>query len=526
MTRVLAVALLAAGCLDGSAAYHCDADHVCDKDLRCISGLCAGPDGNCPSGFRWDSSAGPQSGQCSETPDIGVDPNCGNGTLEPGEYCDPGMGSPQPCPSAADCDDGEPCTNDVLLPPNDVCHQICAHTYEKLDDGVACPLRDGGVPGTCYKHTCCTGCWNGNDCRGGETLAACGTHGKACADCPVDGGGGCVTPTCTAGACAPRPAPEGSQCAGGTCHHGACCNGCVADGGVCLPGTVDQACGAMGNGCATCMAGPCGAVDGGVGGRCANCAPKCANLQCGDDSCGGTCPPGCTANQLCMNGQCVCADNAENDDVRCKDGRDNDCNGSADCKDAACNLKRCKDAKNFCHNGNCETGCRVTDSGGVALFVKDGDPNPLNPCQVCKADNTDSFFTALPDKTACIDNKARNGLCYKANCCTGCWDGNNCHALANQNNTQCGTGGADCVGCGDNNTCTSDICSNGACTHATLPDGAKCAMQATTCVGACPSGPSCVAGVCQPNKLVTYGSCCAVLCCISNGAPACLLQCL
>jgi len=42
-------------------------------------------------------------------------------------------------------------------------------------------------------------------------------------------------------------------------------------------------------------------------GSCSLCVPNCINKQCGNDGCGGTCPPGCPSNQICnyVTGQCV-----------------------------------------------------------------------------------------------------------------------------------------------------------------------------------------------------------------------------
>jgi hypothetical protein len=48
------------------------------------------------------------------------------------------------------------------------------------------------------------------------------------------------------------------------------------------------------------------------------CTPYCAGKSCGDDGCGGSCPPGCPSGQSCMSGVCqsACAHAADTD---CKD---------------------------------------------------------------------------------------------------------------------------------------------------------------------------------------------------------------
>ena len=136
-------ALLAAGCLDSAASFTCSAERACAGGRQCVSQLCAAADTGCSSGFRWDDTAGKQSGKCADFPDMAVsevdmtDPNCGNGALDPGELCDPGMGSAQPCPTPATCNDNEACTNDLILPPGSSCQQICAHTFADAEIGRA-----------------------------------------------------------------------------------------------------------------------------------------------------------------------------------------------------------------------------------------------------------------------------------------------------------------------------------------------------------------------------------------------------
>lgn len=49
-----------------------------------------------------------------------------------------------------------------------------------------CVLTADGTPchgGICYAGTCCTGCWDGLECRSGESVASCGRQGGACTVC-------------------------------------------------------------------------------------------------------------------------------------------------------------------------------------------------------------------------------------------------------------------------------------------------------------------------------------------------------
>src|SRR2546428_10916605 len=109
------------------------------------------------------------------TDDAFIYPNCGNGVIDPNEQCDPGMGSPQPCPSGpADCNVGEPCLPGVVEGKG--CQAHCS--YSPLKDNTPCPVPDGGVPGVCFKFACCTGCWDGPRCNSGSAGALCGLAGS------------------------------------------------------------------------------------------------------------------------------------------------------------------------------------------------------------------------------------------------------------------------------------------------------------------------------------------------------------
>lgn len=70
--------------------------------------------------------------------------SCGNGAVDPGETCDPGLSS-TPCPSsAADCDDNTPTTIDTIT--GDRCTRACLHTP---------------IPVTCVADPSGTGCGPG-----------------------------------------------------------------------------------------------------------------------------------------------------------------------------------------------------------------------------------------------------------------------------------------------------------------------------------------------------------------------------
>lgn len=118
-----------------------------------------------------------------------------------GDYCENGVCIPGP--DEADCDDGDPCTDDVC----DNFEKKCVHTQNEApcDDGDPCSADD-----TCSQGQCLGGgptdCDDGNDCTNDFCLA--------------EGGVGCVTQDLADGqpcnkACEPGLQPS---CLGGNCE--------------------------------------------------------------------------------------------------------------------------------------------------------------------------------------------------------------------------------------------------------------------------------------------------------------------
>lgn len=85
----------------------------------------------------------------------------------------------------------------------------------------------------------CGGCCQGNTCRVGTELAACGVSGGSCNVCSS-------SQACSAGACVCNPAscPSGC-CAGNTCATGTTVSQCGAGGLACVPCEAGQTCDAQ-----------------------------------------------------------------------------------------------------------------------------------------------------------------------------------------------------------------------------------------------------------------------------------------
>ena len=129
-----------------------------------------------------------------------LDPNCGNGKLDPGERCDItiALGTPGACPDA--CDDGLACTTDTVK-DGGTCVASCVFVPKS-----ACENGDGCCPGGCdFKSDddCSSTCGNGalDNKETCDTKIAAGEAGacpdacddnNSCTDDELINGGGCA----------------------------------------------------------------------------------------------------------------------------------------------------------------------------------------------------------------------------------------------------------------------------------------------------------------------------------------------
>jgi hypothetical protein len=399
------------------------------------------------------------------------------------------------------CDDGNPCTVDVLM--GGPCHEACYVTSNGDPNGTACQF-DGGVTGICESHQCCVGCLSGAQCLSGQEPSHCGGGGTQCAACS---GSDCSSSVCAGGGCQVSALPLGTPCDGGACGGNGCCHGCLAgDGGACQTGDTMAACGSGGVACAACKSGAC-LLDGGA--RCDNCVPSCGGKQCGSDGCGGSCGT-CPAGRVCTTGTCVCAQmSPEMGDGQCSDSIDNNCDGKTDCAEQTCDTWRCDFMKRgmFCVSGGCTFGCRIGNGMNVPMFFPQGTVNPADPCQVCDANLDDSRWTPVPDGANCMNGA---GTCHGGICCTGCLDSTGLCQMGLKWHS-CGKGGANCVDCyTQGGGCGS--CFGGQC-NKMWDEGNACGQQPPSCS----SCMSC-SGInsCEFQTICTMGDCAYSLigCCV------------
>lgn len=277
-------------------------------------------DGCCPAG-------------CSAAQDPDCSPTCGDGVVQPGETCDVAIaaGGAGSCPTS--CDDGDPCTQDLLL-SGKTCDALCVHLaitsfvagdgccpsggnftvdadcapvcgdgvveapVESCDDGIAgscptsCPTAGSctvvslrGSPATCSAACAATAI---TTCAGGDLCCPAGCTAATDTDCPVICGDGVVG----VGESCDRAITAGLP--------GACPRTCD-DGNAC---TADLVAGSIENCTRACSHAPITACLSGDGCCPAGCSADndadCAS-QCGDRvvEAGETCDPPTTCPTTC-----------------------------------------------------------------------------------------------------------------------------------------------------------------------------------------------------------------------------------
>jgi hypothetical protein len=338
------------------------------------------------------------------------------------------------CTADAQCDDGNPCTDDVCMADGS-----CSNTDNTApcDDANACTVGD----------SC-----GGGECQPGTTPLVC-NDGNLCTDDACDPGVGCVASNNTAPCDDANACTLGDSCGGGECQPGTTplvCN----DGNLC----TDDAC------------------DPGVGCVASNNTAPCddANACTLGDSCGGgECQPG-TTPLVCNDGN-LCTDDACDPGVGCVVS-----NNTASCDDGnACTLG------DTCGSGECQAGT-------TPLVCNDGNlctDDACDPGVGCVVSNNTA---SCDDGNACtLGDTCGGGECQAGTTPLVCNDGNLCTDDACDPGVGC-VASNNTAPCDDADACTlGDSCGGGACQPGTTPlvcnDGNLCTDDA------CDPGVGCVA---------------------------------
>jgi hypothetical protein len=472
--------------------YACSDGDACTVGDSCAEGTCVGgPSANCNDGNPCTDDGCDPTGGCQHEPNSVPCQDgsaCTVGDTCAASQCQPG--------DVLDCDDGNPCTDDWCDPAGGCQHKANAAA---CDDGNPCTLGDHCAGSVCVASDTNL-CNDGNLC----TTDWCSPDAGCMHDpnqVPCDDGDACT---------------KGDACGGGKCLPGdiVLCD----DGNVCTTDWCNPAAGCQvkpnslpcddNNTCTTddvCSLGVCK----GIGTKDCDDANPCtkdicvAGGGCQHENLSGPCSDGdpCTVGDACAGGTCV-------------PGAPDPCNDGNGCTDDACvKGQGCTHKSNTqdCDDGN---ACTVDDvcAGGAC---KPGKPLSCDDSDVCTSDSCVpdagclyTFSTAwCDDGDACtVADTCDTGQC-KGTASLTCDDGNLC-----TNDTCDKVKGCQFVpnaaGCDDGNACTvGDICSGGQCKAGTplaCDPGMICINGG--CVSSCPIGFELCKGVCV-NKSTDPANC-------------------
>ena len=460
----------------------CDDGDACTLSDVCKNGQCASTTGKGCDDLNpcTTDACAPASGTCIHTAQPG---SCDDGSAcTSGDICVSGS-----CAAGAlvNCDDQNPCTDDVCFPASG-----CVHTANSAacGPGNLCELAQC-VAGACVT-TGIVGCDDGNPCTSDGCVAAVGcvfspiADGQVCASADACFGAS----TCAAGKCAPGAKTDCSD--GNVCTDDVCA--LFAGGCYWLPNKVSCDDGNLCTGSDACANGKC------MPGNSLEFLATCDDANaCTDDSCTPatgcvhvTNSSGCDDGNACTQGE-ACASGV------CKGGTLSACDDGNQCT-----LDACAPATGECSwtwkAGPCDDGSLCTFNDTCVGDVCTGVGVDCADSNVCTDDACDPLYgtckhAAVSQPTACDDSNA----CTDGDVCTG---------------TQCAGTAIGTSMCSDGNVCTTDVCSpfDGACSHpprsGTCDDGNPCTASdtcvASACVGgatnSCEDGNACTVDACDP----------------------------
>ncbi len=442
-------------CTVATGASFCQAGTPldCDDQNPCTSDSC-----NAVSGCTHAPITGPPApgatsctNHCIETCSSGTctsitPPNCTGGTS-----CDPATGqcvAGAPCTTAAQCEDGNPCTNHSCTSGH------CFYT----------PLTNGAS------------CSDGDACNGAETCL----NGACKSGTPVNcnDGNACTTDTCNSanGICSNQLIPPPACCnANADCNDSSPCTTDVCTNHECTNTIIPNCCGSDldCNDRQPCQTGQC------ISGQCqytnAHEGMSCGNV-CQPATCtAGTCVPGTPLS--CPDDNDICTQDFCDPTAGCMHQPiPGCCHNDGECADSsACTTDVCDTGLNVCINNPIFLGCRDCSA--------DTDCDPAGACGLsicgpqgyclentppeCTDGNCDTTDTCV------VDGPGQAHCTHQPGACTDACNGRSCQ-------------GGFCVqgtptDCDDGDLCTEDGCDPvTGCTHTTKTSFASVACQLDT----------------------------------------------
>ena len=494
----------ACGFAEGGEGVPCDDQDPCSVADVCEKGEClAGVPANCNDGNPCtDDSCAPGVG-CLWTPNTVP---CEDGDVcTVGDQCEGGECVHGPLTS---CDDGNPCTDDACdsavgcaFVPNAA---IC-------DDGNICTPTDMCLAGACVGLGSLD-CDDGNPCTKDLCLPDGGCdHDDVAGPCSDDDP--CtLNDTCAAGACVPGPmmdCDDDNPCTDDACDLTGTCQSTpnqadCDDGNACTEGDYcdDGAC--LYEGLLGCDDGNLCTTD--------HCDPVSG---CGAVDNSNPCDDGdaCTTGDLCGGGVCQGVDS-----LSCDDGNictDDSCDPDTGCVHVD-NTAPCTDGNKCTDGDECLAGACTP---GTAVSCDDADVCTTDSC----SPTTGCVYTLnsnpCDDDDACtVGDTCDLGVCTPLST-LDCDDGNPCTDDACDPVTGC-KHVDNVLPCDDGNSCTTgDVCGAGTCAGAgslDCDDGNPCTQDSCLPGGGC--SHSDLVGACNDGDPCTINDACAGGLCVS-GAP-------
>ncbi len=253
------------------------------------------------------------------------------------------------------------------------------------------------------------------------------------------------------------------------------------------------------------------------------CIPFCFDKECGDDSCGGTCLPGCSAPEFCVDGTCYiscstapgCRSSLANAYIvggYCASGYCYECNIGYSWNGSSCVCTPdCSCSATTCIGNTCPDGCGGTCAGTMSCCTPDctgkecGDDGCGGSCGTCGGGeicNASGQCVCAPNCTGkeCGDDGC-GGSCGTCGAGEVCNVSGQCICVPDCAGKVCGDDGCggSCGTCGPHETCNA----SGQCVCAPDCAGRECGSDGCggSC-GTCGGGETCNASgqcVCAPN---------------------------